>query len=68
MQGVSDIEGQLILEHPPQSFSGGAAFLCAAFPGAVDKIARAKPATKSKEAFMTSFSQIPGQQMPSRSV
>jgi hypothetical protein len=42
------------------------ATLFSALAGAIDKIATARPATKSDEAFMAISFQIPGRQMPSR--
>jgi hypothetical protein len=62
-------------EHPTQGAAAlrklvGTAFAgCAAFAGAIDKIATARPATNSEAAFMAISSLIiPGQQIPSRSV
>ena len=37
-----------------------------AFADAIDEIAKARPATKSNEAFIAGFSQFQGQQMPSQ--
>jgi hypothetical protein len=50
--------GQVVVEH--------LSLFVSAFVGAIDKIATARPATMSDEAFMAIFSQIPGRQTLSR--